>query len=343
MAYLARMLRAIAVVVGLVHWAAGLLGAQDPFDPRGFSRRMVQPTELASRSPPDPLDAQLDRPWEAQPDERSFDLPPGASTEWPGPAAADVATPLDERENQGLAVRDRLRIEVSNLWSDFGNYYCRPTTYCNLAIAFGAGAALANTPIDEHFEDWYESRVRSNASDHAASFFRAFGAGWIFIPAWAGIGVAGAYFDESPYGNIAADFGFQTTRALLVGAPALLFAQYATGGSRPDEAPYTSAWRPFRDSNGVSGHAYIGAVPFLTAARMVESPWLKGLFYFGSTLPGWSRINDNKHFLSQAILGWCMAYIACDAVEQTEIATASVLLTPVVSENMVGMGILVQF
>ena len=350
MLHLARTLRAIAVAVGLMHWAASSLGAQEFFEPGDVLHSVAY---RAERAPPfwyapqsehaTPSIDGLDDRFEPPPEENLLGLPPGASTEWPGPGPSDASTALDETDHEGLSVRERFGMELGNLWSDFGNYYCRWPTYRNLAIAFGVGAALANTSADDQFQEWYESHVHSGPTDHAATFFRTFGAGWIMIPSWAGLGLVGAYFDDSPYGNIAADFGLQTTRAILVGAPALIFAQYATGGGRPDLAPFDSHWHPFQNSHGVSGHAFIGAVPFLTAARMVESPWLKGLLYFGSALPGWSRIEDDKHFLSQVILGWCMAYVACEAVAETEATTTSVTVMPVVSERMVGMGILFQY
>jgi membrane-associated phospholipid phosphatase len=327
----AHMLRAVAVVVGLAHGQAGELGAQDPFDEADAAQRTANREEF----PPPALLCPLDEPCP--------DASPRLSYERPAASALDARTASDEPTDPDSPLRRWLRLETSCLWADFDNYYCGWPTYRNLAIAFGVGAALANTSADEHFQNWYQAHVRTDATDHASSFFRAFGIGAIFIPAWAGVGFVGAYFDESPCGNVAAELGFQTTRAYLVGSPAVLFAQYLTGGSRPGERPDASHWRPFQDSNGVSGHAFIGAVPFLTAARMVESPWLKGLLYFGSTLPGWSRIDDNKHFLSQVLLGWSMAYIACDAVDRTERTVTNVLVTPVVTDQMAGIGIVMLF
>ena len=41
---------------------------------------------------------------------------------------------------------------------------------------------------------------------------------------------------------------------------------------------------------------------------------LKYLFYGASTLTAVSRINDNAHYLSQAALGWYLAWEATDTV-----------------------------
>ena len=56
----------------------------------------------------------------------------------------------------------------------------------------------------------------------------------------------------------------------------------ATGASRPADGQ-GSHWHMFNDNNGVSGHAFIGAIPFLAAAEMVErvraSPAWQGLLH----------------------------------------------------------------
>ena len=39
----------------------------------------------------------------------------------------------------------------------------------------------------------------------------------------------------------------------------------------------------------------------------------------GSVLTGWSRLNDRKHYLSQIILGWTIAWNAVSAVDDDEL------------------------
>ena len=135
----------------------------------------------------------------------------------------------------------------------------------------------------------------------------------------------------------------RTTRAYLVGAPPVLFMQSCLGGSRPGERDDASFWRPFDDDNGASGHAFVGAVPFLTAARMTEDRRVKACWYALSVLPAWSRaVNDDSHYLSQVGLGWWMAYLACESVDRTEKAPGCVTVTPIAQPGMVGVGIVVR-
>jgi len=140
-------------------------------------------------------------------------------------------------------------------------------------------------------------------------------------------------------------YGWRASRAYLVGVPPAVFLQWALGSSRPGERWYESSWRPFEDKNAVSGHAFIGAVPFLTAGNMCENPYLAGSFYFMSTLPAWSRINDDSHYLSQSVLGWWIAYMACRSIDQTDDYCESRRLTfaPLCTPGAAGVSAIYEF
>ena len=115
-----------------------------------------------------------------------------------------------------------------------------------------------------------------------------------------------------------------------------MIAQRLTGGSRPGEKDRDSRWLPFQDNNGVSGHSFMAALPFINAAKMTENRWLKAGFYSGSLLGPLSRINDDDHYPSQAALGWLMAYVAASAIDRTEQASHAVQFAPYATRN--GMG-----
>ena len=197
---------------------------------------------------------------------------------------------------------------------DYLEFYSRKRLLRMLA-ATGAGALMANTHIDQEIQDWYQHDARSSATDDLASVTKQFGEYKYVVPLLLVSGLAGHYLGESYDGakGVGA-WGLRSMRAYLVGFPLQITAQYLTGASRPVENR-GSDWRPFKDNNGVSGHAFIGAVPFLTLARMNDdNPYLKYFFYAASTLTGLSRINDNAHYFSQAVLGWYIAWEATGAV-----------------------------
>ncbi len=105
----------------------------------------------------------------------------------------------------------------------------------------------------------------------------------------------------------------RTPRGYLVGAPPLYYLQQLTGGGRPGELE-GSSWQPFEGNHGISGHAFMGAVPFLTAARQADGRWLKAGAIALSLLPAWARLEEAEHFPSQVALGWLLAWEATGAV-----------------------------
>ena len=86
----------------------------------------------------------------------------------------------------------------------------------------------------------------------------------------------------------------------------------------------------------------MGAVPFLTLAGMTDDPLAKCFFYACSPWTGISRINDNLHYASQVWLGWWLAYLACDAVKKTEKENSPLLIAPLCTPEMTGLGFVYQ-
>lgn len=244
-------------------------------------------------------------------------------------------------ETVGQRLIDYLRQTQTNVVSDHRHYY-RWSTACDLGWAIALSAPLANTSLDEDFHHWYQREVRSSGSDDLSSFWKPWGEGKIFIPAWAGLAVVGHLWEERPLATAVGRFGDRTTRAYLVGAPPMLLMQFALGASRPGETSHGSYWKPFDDTNAVSGHAFIGAVPFLTAARMTDRPAIKGALILLSTFPAWSRVNDDRHYLSQACLGWYMAHLAVRAVDHTEDDRKPIRVVPIATAQMTGLGLVIE-
>lgn len=209
-------------------------------------------------------------------------------------------------------------------------------------MGFGFGAVLANTSLDEDFQNWYQRDVRGSSTDSFSSFWKQFGEGHVFIPAFACLGLTGTLCQDRPILTVVGDFGNRVTRAYLVGAPPVLLMQFMLGASRPKEHPHASQWRPFEDVNSVSGHAFVGAVPFLTAAYMCDTRLAKCALLACSTFTAWSRVNDDSHYLSQACLGWWMAYLACRSVDYTEREHECTHLAPVALPGALGLGLFIE-
>lgn len=205
---------------------------------------------------------------------------------------------------------------------DYSTFYAGDRL-ARMGIVIGAGAIMANTNIDMNIRNWYQDNVRSDrtnswsSAEESTAAFRAklFGEGKYMVPV-ALLAASVNYIDtDTAVGN----WGANASRAYIVGLPAVWAMQFATGAARPSHnAPSGSAWRPFNNdgyAHGVSGHSFVGAVPFLTIAYMnPDNGWVKYPAYLASMAAGWSRVNDDVHFPSQVILGWYMGWEAVDAV-----------------------------
>lgn len=205
---------------------------------------------------------------------------------------------------------------------DYRNFYDCESLACTTA-AFGAGALMANTGFDVTLQNAWQQSVTPTDVGTFFSDCKDIGEGRYSIPIFAAAATAGLFMEGQPLGDAIGGWGSRSLRIIAVGAPPLYVLQLATGASRPDESPLGSEWVAFNDNNGVSGHAFMGAVPFLAAATMVEDPWAKGSLYVCSTFVGFSRMTDNAHYPSQVFLGWYLAFASAMAVEDTELHFAN--------------------
>jgi len=196
--------------------------------------------------------------------------------------------------------------------TDFGNFYLDRANLTKLGIGFAGAAVFANTGMDRYIRNKYQNNLRSHETDEATKIFNISGTALVLVTVPVYIGTYGAGL--LLHNPTMEEWARKSLRAAVVGGPALVFLATATGGDRPTEGD--SHWKPFQNIHGVSGHAYIGAVPFITAAKMSENPYQKAIFYGLSTFTGLSRINDDKHYFSQAALGWYLAYLSCAVVEK---------------------------
>ncbi len=269
-------------------------------------------------------------------------LPLGPTPDYK-PGENSVVIPSNESEPSGSAARfgSIFGTTWDDVRGDYGNYYTRDTLG-KFALVMAPAAVLANSDLDMDVRDWYQHHVRTYNTNRVADVFRPLGNGYYTIPGYVALKFLGETFPDGPVLPILGDFGDRVTRAFIVGAPPLVAVQVLTGGSRPTEYEDRSFWKPFHDSRGASGHAFIGALPFITAAQMTDDPLAKAVLYAVSPWTGFSRINDDRHYLSQVWLGWWMAYFACDAVNKTQHEKQSYTVTPLVTPDMTGVGVIYQ-
>ena len=231
----------------------------------------------------------------------------------------------------------RVQWRVSN---DYTHFYSRDT-FIDLGIVAAVAATLANTKLDEECRDLFLDNITNTGNGGASRFLhqmKGIGNGKKTLPIFAIAAIAGHFSDEVPILEPVGDWGSHSLRVFLVGGPVVAAGQMITGGSRPGEMSHGSAWRPFSDNNGVSGHAFMGAIPFLAASELTDRRDLKTVLILGSTITGLSRINDDDHYTSQVVLGWTIAYLAHRAASQTDQDERAWRLTGWQSADAQGLG-----
>ncbi|MDI6775128.1 MAG: phosphatase PAP2 family protein [Verrucomicrobiota bacterium] len=233
---------------------------------------------------------------------------------------------------------DGSRTAADALWEDVKQDHAQFYSGWSLANLGGGllvAGVLANSSADED--------ARSSGTNDWAGAVKWMGEGILAVPLMACASALAVWGKEFLTCGAIGEWGQRSLRSVFVGAPPVLLLQRALGASRPSDDEADSKWRPFEDSNGVSGHAFIGAVPFLTAGRMTDSLALKSACYAASALCGLSRINDDDHYLSQVAMGWWLAWLAVDAVDRTEAGRSRVRLTALARPDLAGVGLQIEF
>ncbi len=245
----------------------------------------------------------------------------------------------------GSQLEPALRELTSDLRQDMEHFYSKENIPVFL-VAGGVGAVLANTQMDQDILEHVQANITFHQSDELQEFvteYRFFGEGYFLLPVYAGTAVLGKYLlDEHPRAQFVGEWGDRCVRGILVGTPPLLISQYMVGASRPQESAAGSQWQFWQDNNGVSGHAFMGAIPFLTASQMVEDPGLKAFCIALSTLPALSRITENGHYPSQALMGWALAYAATSSISRTESNNQDWTISPILTSETAGLGVTIR-
>lgn len=201
--------------------------------------------------------------------------------------------------------------------------------FLKLGIALAGAGILAYTGADEAMESFHSGTVRNSLTDRFSGIVKPAGERF-----WFGNWAMVASLDAWVRSNAFSRWGRANFEAMVVGLPTLWTVQRVLGANRPSSDDGSPKWRPMKAANSASGHAFIAAVPWLTLARRSNLVSVKTGANVASALTGWSRLNDRKHYVSQIILGWTIAWNAVAAVADDETEnTSPVRLSEPAEEN----------
>jgi hypothetical protein len=174
-----------------------------------------------------------------------------------------------------------------------------------------AGAIIASSALDDPVRDYTQSH-RTKTKDDVAKVFRHMGQPEVYATVGLGTiaaGLIGGHDDVTRAGG-------RITASLITAGATNSLLKYLVGRKRPNSVTDPFEFDPF--SNNVSfpsGHTAMAFALATSVSHEVHSlPVTVGLFG-ASTLTGWSRINDNKHWLSDVLGGAVVGFTSAKIME----------------------------
>jgi hypothetical protein len=181
-----------------------------------------------------------------------------------------------------------------------------------VALGIALAAPVANSTADVKIRNWYQDAVQGHPGLERWGVYICNGGDYTYtLPVYFGTVLAATALEalddpdadrslEGDLGALLDEWGRRSLRAMAVGAPPVGILLVVLGSPRP--------------GTGVSGHAFVGSVPFVTAALMTDDPLMRSVLFLGSFVVAWARIQVDAHYFSQAALGWWMGYLAASRV-----------------------------
>jgi membrane-associated phospholipid phosphatase len=188
----------------------------------------------------------------------------------------------------------------------------RPTPHVirwyEAAAALGGVAALAavDEPLQRHAQ-----RHRSKTSDDVARLFRHMGQPEVYGTVSVGILGVGLIAHRP---ELARTGGRAIASVGLAGVTTLAL-KALTGRARPDSGIGAFHFKPFGSGDALpSGHTSVAFALATSLAEDIDRTWVSIALYTAATGTAFSRINDNRHWLSDTALGALVGFTSARLV-----------------------------
>jgi membrane-associated phospholipid phosphatase len=165
------------------------------------------------------------------------------------------------------------------------------------AVAVGGLSALMllDRPAQRFAQD-----NRGVGSNNVAGIVRHFGQPEVYGTISAGLIVVGLVSHHERVARM----GGRLAVALVVAGAANQGAKMVLGRPRPEQSLDADGYRPFSGQAAMpSGHTTMAFALAASLADEVRNPWAKVGLYGLATSVGWSRMNDNRHWLTDIAAG----------------------------------------
>jgi membrane-associated phospholipid phosphatase len=176
------------------------------------------------------------------------------------------------------------------------------------AAALGGVAVL--TAVDEPLQR-YTQRHRSQTSNDVARFFRHMGQPEVYGTVSVGILAVGLVAHQPRLART----GGRAVASLALAGVTTLGLKKLTGRARPDSGVGAFHFKPFGSGEALpSGHTSEAFALATSLAEDIHTTWVRVALYTAATGTAFSRINDNRHWLSDTGLGALVGFTSARLV-----------------------------
>lgn len=215
-------------------------------------------------------------------------------------------------------------LSLPNCVVDDAIAHYQPKRLWHLSYWTAANALLSYSEADRPVRTYWQHHLRSDFSDDLSEVAEKIGGVnqlTVMLPLYATALSLPQIHPECQACQMVGHWGGASLRMSLLMAPQQVVLTNALGARRP---PHSPKWRPFKgNGRSASGHASYGAIPFFALAASTENRWIKGTAIGLSALPALSRLNDDKHYLSQVVLGWGISWMAYQTITRSDDLTTT--------------------
>jgi membrane-associated phospholipid phosphatase len=177
------------------------------------------------------------------------------------------------------------------------------------AAVFG-GIALVST-LDEPVQHTTQA-ARSPTTNELASVARRMGQPEVFVTVPVALFVTGMATHRPALRRSAA----RVVGSLALAGALAVAGKYALGRLRPSQTAEPGDWKPFSGADAFpSGHATMAFALATSLADEIRRPWATVGLLTAAAGTGWSRLNDDKHWLSDVMAGAAVGIGAAQMME----------------------------
>jgi membrane-associated phospholipid phosphatase len=184
-----------------------------------------------------------------------------------------------------------------------------PIRWWHAAAAVGAiGVASL---FDGDVNDWMRDH-RSSGSNAAARVFRNGGEPLVVLGISGGILAAGVISGRPP---LERSGGRVLTSVVVAGATTAIIKR-VIGRVRPSDTTDPYVFQPFSDHDAFpSGHATVAFALATSLSEEIDNRWATAGLYAFAAGTAWSRVNDQRHWLSDVLAGAAVGFITAKLIE----------------------------